>query len=216
VLRRQFKHTVGSDVDVLPGLFWGYSGGPPTAAQLQTFATALAPQWQNSVGLYFSPAVTFNQVIVQDISTPTGFEGSANASYTGTRAGGILPAGTCVNVNFTVARRYRGGKPRVYLPVGTETDLASPQKWTTAFTGLVSNEWNALITWINGNPPTGLTNFTQVNVSYYQHVWQSSDSKGNPVMKPLYRSPSAFVDQVTGYSVAVPIGSQRRRTRGGG
>jgi hypothetical protein len=217
-LRVHIKHTVGSDVDVLPGFYLGFSGGPPTAAELATFATGLFNEWVTLFAGLMNVAYFFTECIVQDISTATGAEGThaPTSAAAGTRAGTDLPASACLNLNFAVARRYRGGKPRVYLPYGTAADVASPQQWTSTFPPLVVTAWNNMITWCVGNPPTGLTNISQVSVSWYKNVVAYQKSNGETAYRPNYQTPTAPVDQIAGVTYLPTFGSQRRRNKGGG
>jgi hypothetical protein len=216
VLRVQLKHIVGSDQDVLPHFYLGFTGGPPTAAALTTFAGTVWTDWTAGPFGNAGATVTITECIVQDISSATGAEGVHTGNQVGAAAGGQLPAGTCANINFAVARRYRGGKPKMYLPYGTDTNLATPQTWVATWINNLATQVSSLISSVSGAPPTGCTITGQVNVSYYEGYWQSQDSKGNPKIKPNYRTGNAKVDPVVGTTGSVVIGSQRRRNHGGG
>src|SRR5215469_707462 len=87
VLRVQIKYTMGTDMDVLPRFFLEFSGGPPTAAALVTFATNFLSQWQNQISIYTGSWMTQQECIVQDVTTATGFEGIHTQQYTGSRTG---------------------------------------------------------------------------------------------------------------------------------
>jgi hypothetical protein len=210
------KHTLGSDVDVLPHFYIGYTGGPPTAAMLTTYAGTLWSQWTTDMMPQAGTWVTLTEVLLQDISTATGAQGAHTGSVAGTAAGAVLPAGTCANLNFTVARRYRGGKPKIFLPYGTDTNLATPQTWSPTWIQNLATQFTSVVAAFVGGAPSGFTGTEQLNVSYYESYFTHTNSKGHTIYSPLYRSPTAKTDPIVAVTGSPTVGSQRRRNHGGG
>ena len=214
-IRLQLKHTRGSDVDVLDRLYLQYAGEPPTVADLNTFCAAVGGFWGSDLAPMAHPTVELTEVLAQDLSSDVGAEGSNGETTFGTRAGGDLPADICSLINFEVARRYRGGKPRIYLPYGTDTDVLDPQHWTAAFTAALSAAWGSFIdsvlaaAWSGGGP------LVQYSVSYYLGSTELTTGvppyvRGHTI--PTKRAaPMSYL--ITDYTVNPVFGSQRRRVR---
>jgi hypothetical protein len=79
-----------------------------------------------------------------------------------------LTANDCALLNIKIQRRYRGGKPRLYLPWGSDADVQDAQHWKSAsittFNSAILTHTNYVVgqTWAGG----GFDHL--VNVSYYQ------------------------------------------------
>jgi hypothetical protein len=214
-IRVQLKHTLGSDTDVLDRFYATYAGGPPTVADLDTFCASVAAQWNASLKAMAHPDVTLTEVLAQDLSSDTGAVGTASVTLVGDRSGGPLPAEVVSLVNFVVARRYRGGKPRVYLPYGTDSDILDPQHWEAEFVTALTTAWSAFITdsfaavWAGGGP------LEQVVVSYYLGSTASESGSGmymrGHTHPTLRAAPINY--SITGFSVNPIPASQRRRER---
>lgn len=209
---------MGSDADVLDRFYCTYSGDPPTVADLDAFCSSVAAQWNASLKPMAHPNVTLVEVLAQDLSSDTGAVGTASVSLAGDRSGGPLPAGVVSLVNFVVARRYRGGKPRIYLPYGTDTDVSTPQAWTAGFITALTAAWAAFITdsfaavWTGGGP------LEQVVVSYYLGSTATETGvPGPPAYMRGHTHPTLRAAPVnysiTGFSVNPIPASQRRRER---
>jgi hypothetical protein len=156
---------------------------------------------------------SLTSVLVTDLSDPSGANVSTGAAHAGTRVGGFLPASSCALLNFSLARRYRGGKPRAYLPAGCQPDLGNAQTWTTAFTNAVLAAFRAFRTDVYNSTKSWSATAEQVNISYYHQVLV-----GPPPTPPVYVEqvrPTPVIDVITGESVSSTVGSQRRRLRPG-
>jgi hypothetical protein len=100
--------------------------------------------------------------------------------------------------NMHISRRYRGGKPRVYFPLGSATDMADPQHWTAAFLTSAGNAFNAVNNALQAFTSPTINTPALANVSYY--------SGGSLRSAPV-------VDLVSTTSANSIPGSQRRRIR---
>lgn len=203
VLKFDTQWSYGSDNNVHTHLFCHFTGTSPAAADLVNLASA----WNTGLDLGFRtlrvPTTTLVATTVTDLTTRSSNVGSSSAGTAGTGTGTPLPAETCVLINLHVARRYKGGHPRIYLPLGDNTDMLDPQHWKPSFITQVANGWQTALNKIlsvSGLPPT-LDNV--VSVSYYA-------GKDPVTGKPLLR-PTPVVDIVPSQTVNAVPASQRRR-----
>ena len=211
VIRVTIPFKYGGDTSCLNRLYIHYAGTAPTPAQLQTFADSVSTAWGAQIKSLCTGDVVQNPIQCTDLSSSTGAVASGTTSNTGTRAGAGNPAGIACMIQFLIARRYRGGKPKVFLPAGVAPDILTPQTWTAAFLTAVTNQWATFIADILIAGWAAAGTLTHVNVSYYAgntpvqnpitHRWRNVPTlRGAPV-----------VDPVLGYSTETGIASQRRR-----
>lgn len=215
VLNFKWKHTLGGDLDVLNGFYMTYTGTPPSNAQLVALGAVQATEWGTEFAPLTDNDTELTSVEITDLSSSTSAQGTADVGVTGTRTGSYLPASTCVLLNFTVARRYRGGKPKVFLPVGVQADLNTAQSWENTFVASCVTAWNAVIAATIAAPWTGGVIVGQSNVSYYSG--STVELYGTPQRArniPTYR-PAPLVNAISGVSGSVVISTQRRRNRPG-
>ena len=85
------------------------------------------------------------EVKVTDLTSEYGARGIAPSEREGTRPG--LPNGAAVAalINFRVARRYRGGKPRVRVPLFVSDDLTPRLTWLQAALDAGTAGWAAFM-----------------------------------------------------------------------
>jgi hypothetical protein len=204
---------VGGDLSALNRIFLHYTGTAPTPAQMITFADAVSSAW--AAQLQALHGTNINQLPIQceDLSSATGAVGVGTTSHTGTRAGVVIPAATALMIQFFIARRYRGGKPKVFLPAGTQPDLGSNQSWASAFVTAAASDWGTFITQLTTSGWTGAGTITHVNVSYYSGFTVVT----NPITHRARNVPTPrgapVVDPVISYGVEVGLASQRRRNQ---
>lgn len=208
------RHTDGVANDVVYRINLAYTGTPPTATQLTTLAAVATTAWGANLKSTCSAAVTLTECDILDLNSLSGASGTSVVSIAGTRAGSGLPANCAALVNFHIARRYRGGKPRIYVPYGTINDTLNQQSWTGAFTAALLTGYNAWVAAIVAAPWAGGTLTNQVNVSYYQGftvVTNPITGRAKNVAKLRVGVP--VQDVVQSVSVNPTYASQRRRNR---
>jgi len=168
-LRVAYKWIVGSDPVALTRTFLTYSGVAPTAADLITLADVFVTSFNTYLKDKFGGGNGLDQVEITDLSSPTGAVGeSTTGPIMGTEAGDLLPAATCVLINYGLDRRYRGGHPRSYVPAFTTDDLNTEQSWLGAsLTGFIP-AWTDFIESAVGSMWAGGGTPTNVNVSYFE------------------------------------------------
>lgn len=189
----------------------GYAGSAPTAANCVTLAGDIATAWNSNLAAVVYANISLQEVDVQDITTHTGAFGSATVDHPGTMAGGTLIANAATNVEFDIAQRYRGGKPRMFLPPPDDTALVSLDKWTSAFITNVNTGMAAFMSAIEGLTVGSMGTLTHVVLSYYSGFTNVTNSSGRTRAAPKYRTPNALVYPVSGYACKAVVGSQRRR-----
>jgi hypothetical protein len=210
IARVDLRGSYSTDVDVLTRLYFKYSGAAPANSDAVTLASAIATAWESAKGIY--PSEYFLSVItVTDLSTSSSAQGEWTGSVEGTNDAGLIAAGTAFLVNYQINRRYRGGKPRTYLPVGTTSDLSTARAWTSGFVTSVTDTWGAFITAILALP-FGAASFSyQANVSYYGPPNYTKGVLPAPVKTYSTQRASALVDEIVGTTYSTIPSSQRRR-----
>lgn len=194
--------------------YFRYSGGPPTAATCAALAADFTSLAASNMDTMFSANVGINSVRAIDLASSSGAEGTGGAPWVGTRAGGQLAPATSAVISHFIARRYRGGKPRTYLPAGTSPDVAVAGLWTDAFVAAMEAAWGAFTAAFIGTAEGGTTITQIVNVSYFT-------GPNIPFINPMTNRASnrstrrgvPVTDIITGHTVPKQIGSQRRRNR---
>ncbi len=215
VIRIRLRHTLGDDFDVLSRFFIQYAGTAPSDTELDTFAGAVGASWVTGFLTYSNTDTVLTEVIATDLSSSMASEGTATEDETGTRTGGSLPASTCLLINFQISRRYRGGKPRIYLPLGSDSDLLTAQTWNPTFVSEVGIAWAAFIAAVVAEPWSGGGLLSQVVPSFFEGTSGELVGSGDYVRGKTLPIPRAapLVEPITGFSVNPIFGSQRRRNR---
>lgn len=193
--------------------YLSYSGSAPTAGNCSTLASDIETAWAADIaGLCAAGNYDLTEIDVLDIATDTGLSGQWTGSTASTRSGTALPIQVSTNVEFDIAPRYRGGKPRMYLPGGVEADLQTQATWNSAFIGDVNTGVGDFFAAIHALSIGAMGTLQHVNLSYYKGYNTSSPPWRGPGFKypPLYRS-AALHDNVSGYACKAMLGSQRRR-----
>lgn len=210
VLRCGFTIGDGGSISAGSRFFLSYSGGPPNSTDLNTLATDVAGFWASHMAGATSAHDFFTGVEIVDLSSDLGAEGTWTGSNDGDREGDLMPANACVVVNHQIARRYRGGRPRTYVRMGTQADMQGSNEWSSAFQTVALSSWEAWISAILGVTGLSITLDDVVNVSWYQGNLVFTTPTGRARNIPQLRD-TPVVDNITGSTVAVKIGSQRRR-----
>lgn len=190
--------------------FFTYTGSAPSAANCAAFASAIEALWLTNIKPLIASVYALVEVDVLDIASDSGAFGTWTGDQIGGRSGTPPPIQCAMNVEFDLARRYRGGKPRCYLPAGVESDLLAPNTWTTEFMSAVDTGFTAFISGIEALSEGATSIQAHSSLSYYQSFQNMTNSSGRMRAVPKYRT-TALVDTITGYAVKQIVGSQRRR-----
>jgi hypothetical protein len=190
--------------------YLSYSGSAPTGANCVTLAGDIAAAWETNIAPLIDEEYSLDEVDVLDIATDSGLSGQWTGSHAGTKTGDSLAASAATNVEFGIARRYRGGKPRMFLPPSTSPDLNGVTSWSETYVGDVNTGVAAFFTAIAGLSVGAIGTLAHVNLSYYKGFTNVTNPSGRERAVPTYRD-SALLDTITGYSTKVIVGSQKRR-----
>lgn len=190
--------------------YLSYSGSAPTAANATTLATDIAGAWASDLIGAIQDNTSLIEVDVLDIATDSGLSGQWTGTHTGTNGSSLLPVGTSINCEFGIARRYRGGKPRWFLPSASATELLGANRWTSAFVTSVQSNIGTFFTDVTALSVGAVGTLNHVNLSYYKGFTNIMNSSGRERAVPTYRA-TAQHDDVTGYFVKQIVGSQKRR-----
>lgn len=190
--------------------YLSYSGSAPSGANCATLATDISGAW----GTHISPKITsiygLVEVDVLDIATDSGLSGSWTGVVGGSAGSSVIPSNTAINVEFDIARRYRGGKPRMFFPPSDPSNLENDNSWTGAFVTAMTTATAAFFSEIEALDIGSMGTLAHVNLSYYKGFTNLINSSGRERAVPTYRD-SALLDTVDGYATKVVVGSQRRR-----
>jgi hypothetical protein len=205
-----------TQTDALKGgcrLFFNYSGSAPSGTQCATLATYIGgTDFPDELGGLINTSWALTEVDVLDITTSEGLSGKWTGSEAGTRSGTALPAQVSSGVEFNIAKRYRGGKPRIYLPPAVTSDLANESNYTSTFAGTLATDFGTFISGIAAQGLTAANDLTHVLLSYYQGVNTATPPWRGPGFKypPKYRA-TAVSYNVSGYAGKAMLNSQKRR-----
>lgn len=190
--------------------FLSYSGSAPTGANCATLASDVSSAFETDLAPLMVAAQSLTEVDVLDIATDSGLSGQWTGSVAGTSGGTGVPIQVCTNVEYGIARRYRGGKPRAYWPFGDTSQLLDQSHWTSAYLTSVNTGVTNFFAAISALSIGAVGTLAHVNLSYYKGFTNVTNSSGRERAVPTYRD-TALHDNITGYFAKAVTGSQKRR-----
>jgi hypothetical protein len=190
--------------------YLSYAGSAPTSGNATTLAADVSAAWGTNLYGVIQDQWSLTEVDVLDIATNTGLSGYWSGSIAGGEGSTYLPASIATNVEYDIARRYRGGKPRMFLPPGAYANLADAGHWNGAFIAAVNTAVSGFFTELEALSIGAVGALEHVNLSYYEGFKNITNSSGRERAVPTYR-PAAVLDRVTGYACKGRVGSQKRR-----
>ena len=196
VLKAILKFTATSAPGAQSHLYMHTTTSMVTNAQMTALATLIRTNWSTYLKASMSVQWSLSQVIVEDLGPTPDISGIDTTVVTGTIAGTPLPAETAFLINIAIGRRYKGGHPRLYLPMGAGASIVDLTHWQTTFVAGMQTAWLNLTTAILAGGAGTPTIDKFVTVSYYTG-------------KTLRPTPQ--VDNVLTFAVNPVPGSQRRR-----
>ncbi len=212
VVKCQLGWTFSGVVSFKGAFLLGYAGGGLDTAQLASVAGVVAAQYATDMVSVFSADKVLTSVTCADLQNPGTVDGAVAVSTPGTRPGTPMTDGICVAVSFSPNRKYRGSRPKIFLPAGVQGDLASGQDWDSTLLGEVDTQWAAFTADIVSHSPAGVTLQPQKYVNYdgppYTVVSNSGKTRSHSV--PTKVDPPgvyAILTAIAGKKVA----SQRKR-----
>lgn len=210
VIEVGFHWQIGEDSSAITKLHFSATPAPFAQADLNTMATAISSAAGTSILGQMSGAVALLEVTCTDLGSAVGTQGLDGTKRTGSNGGTGVPAQVCTLANYKIARRYRGGKPRSYWPMGIATQTTDAQTWNNSFVTACQTALNTLLAAINGHAFGALTVSGQVSVSYYQPGGTWSIVNNRPKYTPHVRA-TPLLDPVVNAQINPKIATQRRR-----
>jgi hypothetical protein len=174
-----------------------YTGGAPSPTDCNAIAELIgAAWWTDALRAFYSNFTTFVGVRVTDLATDTGSVGESFENTTGTIDLFGVGAQMCMMVNYSIARRYRGGHPRTYYPGPAGSHLDTPQNWDSDVISAMETAVAALYGVLD-TAASGTTDLSgQVCVSYQDgDAWRVDN----------------LVESITEAIVSGAVRTQRRR-----
>ena len=174
----------------------GYSSAAPIPADLVLLGEALSNAIKGALQASYTPEHILTEVICTDIATDSGSVGSYSVPWLGTDSDAdAISAGSSLMINWQQQRRYRGGKPRTYLPAGGASHMLTVSQWGP--TQLASLAAAAVALQAAGVGTYGELHCTGLGCVSYVY-------RGVARIDPIF-------EVFTGYTVSSFIRSQRRR-----
>lgn len=170
-------------------------------SELQSITTVLdshltSPSANNFVTPLGDNAALINWVAIDNSGATDNFY-SSSVSHSGGQSSGLSPANCAVGVSFAIAARYRGGKPRWYLP-GVCTAILNGTNINQFSSSFITTETTAVQGFVNAvNADSTITGGLTVGTISFQ-------TGKAPRPTPLWRT-------FTGVTIHPRVDSQRRR-----
>jgi hypothetical protein len=166
--------------------------------------------WGSHIAPVLGSNAILDEVDVLDITDSSGLSGQAHPSIAGANPSPFNPWQVAMDVEFNIAHRYRGGKPRCFLPPPTQASNLDQVTWSpstvTSFNSAMAAFTAAITALTSGT--TVLNN--HIMLSYFHGFTNITNSSGRTRAVPTYR-PTALHYNVLGYSAKALMGSQKRR-----
>ena len=209
-LRVRMLYDLGGVGEMSNRFYLKYSGSAPTGANCTTLAGDILGAWESHLASLIGANNALNEVDVLDIATDSGASGNYTGAGAGTYGSPYMPIQCATNVEFDIARRYRGGKPRWYLPPPGTAAQYNDAQYNSTFVGAANTGVAGFFTEVAGLSVGSLGTLSHVSLSFYQGYINVEVPGTRAYAKPQYRA-TALVDTVEGYATKVLISSQRRR-----
>jgi hypothetical protein len=191
--------------------YLSYSGTAPTAAELTAVAGACTTSADGVLPAYMSSALTLAGTTCTDLSSDMSAEGSVGDTTAGSIDTAPVPVDACVVLSYEIGRRYRGGHPRVYLPLGVAASLLNDYTWQSAFVADVVDAWTSLVEDTSVAFPGHAGTITQTAPSFVSgYTWETYGTPLKYRRIPTPRATAEILPVITTLGRSY-VGSQRRR-----
>lgn len=209
-LRVRLDYTNTDSTEAGSRFYLSYAGASPTGANCTSIASDIATAWGTDIAPHVNGEYALTEIDVLDIASYSGLSGQWTGSISGTDEASAMPAQCATNVEFDIARRYRGGKPRMFFPPPGSGNMLNGGKWAAAFITAMNAAVANFFAAVSGIDVGAVGTLGHVNLSYYSGFTNVTNSSGRTRAAPKYR-PAALLDAIDGYATKGTIGSQRRR-----
>jgi hypothetical protein len=201
----------GINTDVVTRFYLQYTGTEGDPADLDAYATLIHSTFIDNVAAEMHEDLSLIRVELTDLTTVTAPIGLDTSSDPGTATGDPVPLSAAVVSSYVISRRYRGGHPRGYWPLGAGAVLTNPQRWDSGFIASCQTNIDAFFTGVFASPWSGAGSVSHVNVSYFEGFTVVTDPiTGRARNVPTLRG-TPVVDAVVATVARLRVGTQRRR-----
>ena len=187
-----------------------YTGSAPTTTDLTVLAGFATAAWATHLEPFLSNAALLQEIVAIDLANPGTPEGITAVTAGGTRTGNALPNNIAAVMIGDINRRYRGSRPKCFLPFFTESDQSSTTTWLTGSVTALNGAWASYLAELLGQSAGGTTLGASVAVSYYSGKHPNPNPNGRLAFLPTPRAVPAIFD-ILSWACATRFGSQRRR-----
>lgn len=176
-------------------------------APVNTLLTTIFSGWGTNIAPLCNPLVSLTEARAADLTSRTALTTAITpTAVPGTRTGTPLPTSAAMVLSWKIARRYRGGHPRVYIPAGNVADVTNGRTWAGAFVTSARAAATAWYTALDGLS-ISTNNLDLICLSYYDG---SHKTPTNPHPAPVLR-PNPVPFHVVSANVRTRVDTQRRR-----
>ncbi len=208
-LRIGLKYQEQEDTDILNIFHMQYSG-TPAISDFPTFATHVGTVWASNMASVSRNEISLVSVRVTDLTSSVSPEVEESTVHPGTAGTGTQGSGVAMVLKREIARRYRGGHSRLYLPGTRSSELTDSQLWAPARAAAWLAAWVGFMNDVITGAPAGFGALVDVNISYFHGFTNFTFPSGRVRAIPTPRV-APIVDLVTGYDINARPASQRRR-----
>jgi hypothetical protein len=210
VVKVDLWQAYGNNKRILNRIHFGFTGSL-SVSDAMAWAATIDSYWDTSI---FHPDHSLQGVLLTDLTTTSGAVGYDYTTHAGTFSGTPLPAEVAMSIEYLIARRYRGGKPKSFLTGCITAMQHDEETWDDAHIASRIAGWDTFLANSMSHAPAAVGTVRKVSVSYYSgfHV-VTSPITGRARNVPTVRT-TPVVDDITGYRGDPHIASQRRRSQG--
>lgn len=210
VVRTDFHWVQSTDSNLMVRLFFQYTG---------SLSTTDAQTWLDNIvaamGTFMSTVINSEMTLTMSQLTDLTSNSAAQVQSTVQHVGGIvqapLPTGTAMVMKYHIARRYRGGHPRTYIPGLSYTYLTTSGQFNSTSLSSVVSAWETFLAACTASTnPAAIGTIVHVNVSFFSGFTNVTlpSNRVKSVPKPRV---TPLVDTITGVGGNPAPASQRRR-----
>lgn len=211
VVKVALRFTDGINVDIITRFYIQYSGTAPGNTDLDTYAAVVGGAFGSNLAGDLNEALSLIEVECIDLSSASSAAGTDASVIPGTATDAPVPVDAALVSSYVIGRRYRGGHPRGYWPLGQSTNLETPQTWKSAFVSGVHASLDGFFSDIRAAGWSGAGTLNHVNVSYFHGFTVVTDpTTGRARNVPTVRA-TPLIDTITSRVERIRIGTQRRR-----
>lgn len=210
VVRVDHHFTLAGDANAQVRMFFQY-GGVLSQADALTWANAIATSWGAHMMAQLSNALSLTSTVLTDLSSASAPQAISTTSSTGSLAGVATSGATAIVMKKKIARRYRGGHPRMYIPGPSSGQLATEQTWAAGYIASVNTAFAAYVSDALTNVPAAAAPATEVNVSFFSGFTNKTFPSGRTHPVPTARV-TPLVDVIIANTMNPRPANQRRRS----